>query len=566
MRRKTVIAIMTSMIIFSGIGFTSSVSYASEDGEPSVVRPTYTALDYVVLGQYTELTVEVEKARITDNDVLTEAEDMFIKTDVVETLTEGVVQEGDTVDISYVGTMNGEEFDGGSGNYDLKIGSGAFIDGFEEGLIGTEVGETIELNLTFPADYYFEDLAGQDVVFTVTVNGILYVPEITDEVVEIATNGEYTSTDSYLAYIRGYLEEDIEDEVHEAVYEAVAAGCEIEELPQELIDYSMNEAIAYYEYYAELLSMEYEDFIESYFGSIEEFETDLEDTVKDSVEEELILMAIAETEKLNLTDKEYKEGLEKYASENGYDSGEDIEIEYGETEMQRYILLDKVYDFLVENNTIEQIADAENETDIRSESGDSDAETDEEQIETESILDGDEIQKTENNVPDFKTFYWGDSKEIVIETEGEPSISGDMSAYDAEYIAYETTVAGMDCILAYYFCDEGLYIIRYLLTEEHSTDSLYIDDYEKLVSGISSKYGEPSITFDNWESDSLEEYYSGNEGKALVYGYLKKTTYWELDDTLITAVASADNYDVTTEVQYESLTISAGEADYSSDF
>ncbi|MCC8050722.1 MAG: trigger factor [Clostridiales bacterium] len=333
--------------------------------ETEAVRPTYTASDYVTLGEYTGLTVQVEVTEITDEDVLAEAQEMISYSDAVETLTEGTVQEGDTVDITYVGKMDGEEFDGGSGDYELEIGSGTFIEGFEEGLIGVEVGDTVDLELTFPEDYY-EELAGQDVVFTVTVNGILSVPELSDEVVEIASDGEYTDVDSYLAYIREYLEEDAEyyyeSDVQEAVYTAVAAGCEIEDYPQDLVDYSMDEAIAYYEYYAELFSMEYEDFIEAYFGSVETFETELEEAVKDSVKEELILMAIAETEELDLTDEEYADGLEEYASDYGYDSGEDIEAEYGETEMRRYILLDKVFDFLVENNTVEDIVEEETET------------------------------------------------------------------------------------------------------------------------------------------------------------------------------------------------------------
>ncbi|MCD7841777.1 MAG: trigger factor, partial [Lachnospiraceae bacterium] len=363
--------------------------------ETEAVRPTYTASDYVVLGEYTGLTVEVEIEEVTDEDVLEEAEMMISYSDAVETLTEGTVEDGDTVDITYVGTIDGEEFDGGSGDYELEIGSGTFIEGFEEGLIGVEVGETVDLDLTFPEDYYYTDLAGVDVVFTVTVNGIQSVPELSDEVVEIASDGEYTDVDSYLAYIREYLEEDAEyyyeSDVQEAIYAAVAAGCEVEDYPQDLVDYSMDEAIAYYEYYAALFSMEYEDFIETYFGSVETFEEELEAAVKDSVKEELILMAIAEAEDLDLTDEEYETGLEQYAEDYGYDSGEDIEAEYGETEMRRYILLDKVFEFLVENNTVEQVTEAETESESGTETEEeTDAADDAEDAETDAADDAEE--------------------------------------------------------------------------------------------------------------------------------------------------------------------------------
>lgn len=104
-----------------------------------------------------------------DDSAQTDTED---DTDGLDTTEGRAVEEGDTVAIDYVGKKDGVAFEGGTGSYDLTIGSGAFIDGFEDGLIGHTIGETVDLNLTFPEDYGSEDLAGQDVVFTVTINGI----------------------------------------------------------------------------------------------------------------------------------------------------------------------------------------------------------------------------------------------------------------------------------------------------------------------------------------------------------------------------------------------------------
>ncbi|MCD7819686.1 MAG: hypothetical protein LUH07_11645 [Lachnospiraceae bacterium] len=189
-------------------------------------------------------------------------------------------------------------------------------------------------------------------------------------------------------------------------------------------------------------------------------------------------------------------------------------------------------------------------------SDENETEMTEEATETETEYDG----------PAFKSFYWGDSKDTVIAEEGEPYSTGEMTAYEADYIVYDTTVSGLDCLLVYYFCDEGLFTVKYILTEDHSTYSIYIDDYDKLVSGVTSKYGDPLLNNDSWTSDSKKEYYSGQEGKALVYGYLERAAYWFLSETVIGIHSSADNYSVTTYVQYESLSISPGEADYSSDF
>ncbi|MCD8015977.1 MAG: trigger factor [Lachnospiraceae bacterium] len=363
--------------------------------EADAVRPTYTALDYVVLGEYKGLTIELEPVEVTDEDVLAEAEELVSYSDAVEMVTEGTVEEGDTVDITYVGTMDGEEFDGGSGDYELEIGSGDFIEGFEEGLIGVEAGETVDLNLTFPEDYYYDELAGQEVVFTVTVNGIMSVPELSDEVAEIASDGEYTDLDSWLEYIREYLTEDAESEwtynVQDALLTELAANSEITGYPQDLIDYSVNDAISYYELIASYYEMEYEDLIEAYFGSEETFLEYLNAAIEESLDQEMLLMAVAETEGLELTDEEYQAGLEAYAEEYGYESGEEMEADYGETEMSRYILLDKVYQFLEENSEIVEITEDETETETDTEDGeevdwedDTDAETDEAADETET--------------------------------------------------------------------------------------------------------------------------------------------------------------------------------------
>lgn len=341
------------------------------EAETEAVRPTYTALDYVVLGEYKGLTVQVDSVEVTDEDVLAEAEELISYSDAVEWLTEDTVQEGDTVDITYVGTLDGVEFDGGSGDYELEIGSGTFIDGFEEGLIGVEAGETVDLNLTFPEDYYYDELAGQDVVFTVTVNSIMSVPELSDEVVETATDGEYTDVDSYLEYIRSYLEEDADDtwlyNAQEALYTALAAGSEITEYPQDLVDYCVDDAVAYYELIAGYYSMEYADFIEAYFGSEEEFMELLEDAVKESLQQELLLIAVAETEEMEISDEEYQECLEEYAEYYGCETPEEMEEYYSKEDLTRYFLMDKVYEFLQENAVIEVISEGETETETETE-------------------------------------------------------------------------------------------------------------------------------------------------------------------------------------------------------
>ncbi len=159
----------------SSAGSTSSDSTASEeyaspsdvDGIP-VVDEEVDPAECVTLGDYKKLTLEKKVEQVTDDDVQTA---IMAETAVTMDDPDATVQKGDTADIAYVGKVDGKEFDGGSSDsYNLVIGSGTFIDGFEDGVIGLKTGETKDLNLKFPDSYQSTELAGKDVVFNVTVN------------------------------------------------------------------------------------------------------------------------------------------------------------------------------------------------------------------------------------------------------------------------------------------------------------------------------------------------------------------------------------------------------------
>lgn len=166
---------------------------------------------------------------------------------------------------------------------------------------------------------------------------------------------------------------------------------------------------------------------------------------------------------------------------------------------------------------------------------------------------------------DFKQFSWGDSMEAVIAIEGAPEFEGTMNGIKANYIAYSTTAVGLDVLLAYYFCDDGLYEVRYILDEEHSNESLYIDDYNTFKAALTKKYGKPLWDHEFWENDSKKEFYADRKGDALCYGYLTYYTWYLTDRSCIFMDMSADNYDISMIVRYESKSISPGEADYSSE-
>ena len=125
------------------------------------------------LGEYKGMEVTKEDTTVTDDEVVTRIQNILAANPEIIEITDRPAQEGDTVNIDYVGMKDGVAFDGGTAEgYDLELGSGVFIDGFEDGLIGANTGEERSLNLTFPENYGNADLAGQAVVFDVTVNKI----------------------------------------------------------------------------------------------------------------------------------------------------------------------------------------------------------------------------------------------------------------------------------------------------------------------------------------------------------------------------------------------------------
>lgn len=328
--------------------------------------PEYTASDYVTLGEYKGLEVTLTPVEITDEQVQEQIEADLQENDKMEAAEEGTVADGDTVDIDFEGKIDGEVFDGGtSKGYSLTIGSNSFIDGFETGLIGTNVGETVDLNLKFPDTYSNEDVAGKDVVFTVTVNSIQTVPELTDELV--AEISEYKTVDEYRAGIRSNLEETAKsnqqtqeksDLVSLAVENATING-----YPEELVAYNTNQMNSYYESYAEQSEMEFADFLNQYFGMDEaQFAEQVDMAVKSTLDSQMVLKAIAEAEKMEISDEEYAEGVKKYTEQYGAESEEAFMEQYGEVMIRESLLNDKVLELLVKNAVTKEASEVETET------------------------------------------------------------------------------------------------------------------------------------------------------------------------------------------------------------
>ena len=317
-------------------------------------RPTYRALDYVTVGEYKNLPVTPITMDEMVDQRITQALSAASK---YEKLEEGIVQSGDIANIDYEGKQDGVPFPGGTAaGYDLTIGSGSFIDGFEDGLIGVAIGDTVDLNLTFPEQYHSEKLAGAAVVFTVKVNYVQRAPEtITDDLVKELTDSEYTNVADYRASLEEEITPDFENYKESGIYTELMTqvynNCTINDYPPELIEYGVASMTDYYKQYAQSNNMEWEDFLSQALGMDEaSFKEAAESSTRNGLQQELILMAIAETEGLDqVSDGEYQQKCEEYTQSLGYESVDEFKAEYDPEMIRVSIVIEKAQKFVRDN-------------------------------------------------------------------------------------------------------------------------------------------------------------------------------------------------------------------------
>lgn len=233
------------------------------------------------------------------------------------------VEDGDTVNINFSGVLTGqtEPFEGGTGtDYDLEIGSNSFISGFETGLIGKASGSTVDLNLTFPADYSSTDLAGKAVVFTVTINYITRTidAELTDTLVSENSSsfGDCKTAAEYRAYVLNKLNTDRDTQnkrnANYALWKAVVDGTTFTKEPSQVKSYYRSLYKYWRNYAAGYYSMSLKEYVEKDGKTLNDYKTELMDEARATIKEKLVLAAIAQAENLKITDADYEARLESY--------------------------------------------------------------------------------------------------------------------------------------------------------------------------------------------------------------------------------------------------------------
>lgn len=275
----------------------------------------------VKLGDYKDLSVEVDVSKeVSDEEVDAKVERE--RNNLAElTVKDGEAAQGDTVVIDFVGSVDGVEFDGGKGdNFSLELGSGQFIPGFEEQLVGSKAGQTVDVNVTFPEDYQAEDLAGKDAKFVTTIHEVKTkeVPALDDELAK-DIDDEVETLDELKAKYRKELESAKEiafdDAVEGVAIELAVANAEIVELPEEMVHDEVHRAMNEFmgnmqrqgispEMYFQLTGTTEEDLHKQY-------QADADKRVKTN----LVIEAIAAAEGFKATDEEIEKEITDLASE-----------------------------------------------------------------------------------------------------------------------------------------------------------------------------------------------------------------------------------------------------------
>lgn len=300
--------------------------------------------DSVTLGEYMGVLYTPVSAEVTDEQIEAEIQ-ALIDANPVITEVDRAAKEGDVVNIDYVGMKDGVAFQGGtSQGYNLTLGSGSFIDGFEDGLIGTKKGQEVSLNLTFPEEYGNAELAGQDVVFDVTVNAVQEsTPAVLDDKF-VAANTDYTTVQECRAGIRKDLEDMAADNAQtqkkNQVFMKVMDVSDVT-VSDETVQKYYDEQMEAYENQAASFGMELKDMVQD----MDSFQSQLMELSREIARQNLVVDAIAQKENIAVEDSD----REAMAGEFGFTSAEEMIQAVGQEAVDGYLLPNKVMEFLADN-------------------------------------------------------------------------------------------------------------------------------------------------------------------------------------------------------------------------
>lgn len=292
-----------------------------EKGKSFIFTATVAVKPEVELGQYMGVEVVPADRTVTDEEVDEEIRREQEKNSRQVTVEDRGAEMGDTVTMDYVGRVDGEAFDGGSAeNYDLKLGSHAFIPGFEEGLVGVRAGETRDVDVTFPEEYHSADLKGKAAVFTCTIHKVsaTELPELDDEFAQDVS--EFDTLEEYRADVRKKLEEKKENQARQQIRDAAlakAAANAAMEIPAPMIDTYAEQMVENYARRIQSQGISFDQYLQMFGSTAETMKEQMKPQAEVQIRGELVLEKIAEAENIEVTEEDIDKEIAEMARSYG---------------------------------------------------------------------------------------------------------------------------------------------------------------------------------------------------------------------------------------------------------
>ena len=317
---------------------------------------TVTVKPEVKLGRYKGIEIEEIPVEVTEDEIKAHFEKIQNDNARLVPVEDRPAEMGDTVNISYAGTVDGVPFDGGqSDSYDLKLGSKTFIDTFEEQICGHSIGEKFDVNVTFPAEYHAEELKGKDAVFAVEIKGITKseLPELNDEFAQDVS--EYETFDEYKAKEVEKLTKEKEQKARQkkedAIIEKVIANAEMD-VPEVMYDNRVDDLIAEYEQNMKMQGLTLDAYCKFSGQTVEDLKKQLRPMAKNSVDAKLVIDQIVKDENIEATDEDVQAQIKKYADQYGLEPEKIAQYYESDPGFRQEVALHKAIDLLCDTAVV----------------------------------------------------------------------------------------------------------------------------------------------------------------------------------------------------------------------
>ena len=288
-----------------------------ESGKPFIFTAEVALKPEVTLGEYKGVEVEKAPVEVTDAEIDAEVDKQREQNARTIDIDDRAVEKGDMIKLDFDGSVDGVPFDGGKAeNYDLTVGSGSFIPGFEDQLVGVKIGEEVDVKVTFPEDYHAKDLAGKDAVFKCKVNEIHVkeVPEADDDFAQDVS--EFDTLDEYKADIKKNLEEkkaqEAEADKESKVIEAIVNDSEMD-IPEKMIEAQCQQMVEEFAQNIAMQGISFDQYMQFTGTTVDQLTEQVKPQAEARVQSSLVLEAIVKAEKIEASDEEFDEEIKRMA-------------------------------------------------------------------------------------------------------------------------------------------------------------------------------------------------------------------------------------------------------------